>query len=333
MHGEDRLLAWLRRLLGPESRLGDDAALLAGDGPWVATVDSQIEGVHFPPGLDPRRVARRLLAVNLSDLAASGAEPAYALLALAAPGGFDHKPFFRALVTACRDHRVELAGGDLAKSPAGLAATLTLLGRLPPGGARLARRGTRPADALWLAGSLGESAAGRRLLELGARPAGRGVTLPAQLGLAGGLAAAAKRAVRRHLLPRPRLELGLALGRRAAAAPRHPPAAIDVSDGLATDLARLCRESAVGAVVDADRLPLPPRFAALCERLELEPLATALGGGEDYALLFTLAPGDEPPAGHGAVEIGRIEAGSRLLLRHEGRSGPLPDLGWDHLGG
>jgi thiamine-monophosphate kinase len=344
VRGEDRLTAWLRRRLGPESLIGDDAAalpaasLMARGGAVVAaTVDQQIEGVHFPPGLDPAVVARRLLAVNLSDLAAVGAEPAYALLVLAAAPGFDHRRFLGALAAACARHGTVLAGGDLAALPApgasggpGLTAGLTLIGRLPPGGAWLARGAARPGDALWVGGTLGESAAGRHLLARGARLAGRRVELPAALGLAGGLAAAARRAIRRHLAPAPQLALGHALGRLATANPGHPPAAIDVSDGLARDLGRLCRESNAGAEVDLPALPLAPRAGALAARLGLDPLDLALGGGEDYVLLFTLPEGAEPPL-PGATRIGRVTAGRGLTATGHGPPRPLAESGWDHL--
>lgn len=334
---EDELIDWLRGRLGPESLLGDDAAPLPlgpGGGRWAATVDHQIEGVHFPTGLDPAPVARRLLAVNLSDLAAVGAEPAFALLALAAAPGFDHRRFFRALLAACARHRVTLAGGDLSALPASgarLAASLTLLGRLPAGGAWLARGAARPGDAVWAGGTLGESAAGRHLLARGARLAGRRVELPDRLGLGGALAAAARRAVRRHLAPAPQLDLGRLLGRRAAAGRGHPPAAIDVSDGLARDLGRLARASGAGAEVELEALPLPAALPALAARLGLDPLRLALGGGEDYVLLFTLPPGERPPA-PGCTRIGTVTARRGLTAAGcGGRRSSLDESGWDHL--
>ena len=317
--------------------IGDDAAPLClerGRRPWAATVDHQVEGVHFPAGLDPARVARRLLAVNLSDLAAVGAEPAFALLALAAAPGFDHRRFFRTLLAACARHRVTLAGGDLSALPAGgagLAVSLTLLGRVPAGGAWLARGAARPGDALWVGGTLGESAAGRHLLARGARAAGRRVELPDRLGLGGAAAAAARRAVRRHLAPAPQLDLGRRLGRRAAAGADHPPAVIDVSDGLARDLGRLCRASGVGAEVELSALPLPRGLPALAGRLGLDPRRLALGGGEDYVLLFTLPPGEPPPAA-GCTRIGAVTARRGLTaVGDDGRPRALDESGWDHL--
>jgi thiamine-monophosphate kinase len=308
---EDRLLAWLRGRIGPGSLAGDDAAVLPR-GAWAVTVDSQIAGVHVDPGLDPALLARRLLAVNLSDLAAMGALPAYAFLALSAVRGFDHRRFFRAFLAACRPHRLALAGGDLATHPTATTATLTLLGRRRRRGHWLARGNARPGDALWLGGTVGESAAGRALLDTGGPGSGAG--------------AAGRRAVRRHLLPTPQLALSAWLARQTRAA------AIDVSDGVALDLRRLCRESGVGAVVEPEALPLATGFAALCRRLGRDPLALALGGGEDYVLLFALPSRREPPTRFGCRRIGEIVRGRRLVLRSEdGRKRPLPALGWDHL--
>ena len=335
MNREDRLIAWLRRRTarGPGGDLlGDDAALLPAGGPWAATVDSQISGVHYPAGLDPAVVARRLLAVNLSDLAAVGAEPAYALLALAAPGGFDHRRFFRALLVACARYGVTLAGGDLARTPTSTVATLTLVGTRPADGAWLTRSAARPGQALWVAGTLGESAAGRWLLSPagGARFAGGRVELPPRLA-AGALRDAARRAVRRHLRPVPRLDLGRALGRLAAKRPGTVGGVIDLSDGLATDLRRLGAASGVGAEVEVARLPRAPGFASLAAAIDHDPVTLALGGGEDYALLFSLAADVPAPAGFPCRRIGTILAGRGVwLIDRDGRR-PLPDLGWDHL--
>lgn len=307
---ENRLIAWLRRQPGG-ALIGDDAAVLPA-GSFAVTVDHQISGAHFPPGLDPALVARRLLAVNLSDLAATGARPAYAFLALAAPPGFDHRRFLTALLAACRRHGLTLAGGDLARHSV-LTTSLTLLGTKEETARWLTRGGARPGHALWLGGTIGESAAGRMLIEQGE---------PREASAS--LRRAMRKAMRRHLQPTPQLALGRWLGRQKEGA------AMDVSDGLARDLHRLCRASGVGAEVDAAALPFADRFEMLCETVGADPLALALSGGEDYVLLFTLPEGIAPPE-PGARRIGRITKGRRLALLREGKYTSLADAGWDHL--
>ncbi|MEO8504612.1 MAG: thiamine-phosphate kinase [Acidobacteriota bacterium] len=314
MRGEDRLIAWLRsRADASGALLGDDAAFLPALGEFAVTVDTQTSGIHFLPGLDAAVMARRLLAVNLSDLAACGADPAFAFLALNAPADFPHRRFLNALLSAAKAHGVKLAGGDLA-SAAGPSATLTLIGRLPHRGRWVRRDAARPGDRLWVGGTLGQAAAGLLL----------------QRGIASGLhpaalATAGKRAIVRHLAPRPQLDLGRWLGRQARAS------ALDISDGLARDLHRLARASGVGAVVEAGQLPMANRFVELCSALGRKALDLMLGGGEDYVLLFTLPSSIAPPARFGATEIGSIHQGRRVRLRVGTRLIPLGDSGFDHL--
>lgn len=318
--GEDELLRRLRARLGPSPLIGDDAAILPPGGPLAVTVDSQIAGVHFVPDLDPAHVARRLLAVNLSDLAATGAQPAHAFLALSAPAGFDHDRFFRSFVEACRRWNITLAGGDLSRCDQ-LVATLTLIGTKPQESHWLHRSDAKPGHVLWLGGTVGESAGGRILIARGARP-GR---LPEDFSGSPKVLAAARRAVRRHLLPVPQLELGSWLGQQGAGA------AMDVSDGVAIDLHRLCRASGTGAVIDAEVLPWPDRFLDLCNALSADPFDLAIAGGEDYVLLFTLPPGVEPPASYGCRRIGTILRKKKVDWIREGRRQPLSSSGWDHL--
>jgi thiamine-monophosphate kinase len=315
--GEDRLIDWLQRRIrrqSGETSIGDDAAILPPDS-FAVTVDHQIAGVHFPLDAPPAAVARRLLAVNLSDLAAMGAVPAHAFLALAAPEGFDHRKFFAALLAACARFGVQLAGGDLARNPERLSASLTLLGT-KAGKRWVERGGARPGHALWAGGTLGESAAGRLVIE-------RGTTKEAFSSLA--LQRAARRAAERHLAPRPQLALGHWLGNQ------EEGAGMDISDGLARDLHRLCRASGAGAEIDAAALPFAVGFAPLCRALGADPLTLASSGGEDYVLLFTLPDAVVPPAELGARRIGRITRRRGVSLLRAGIRETLPDVGWDHL--
>lgn len=326
---EAEVLDRIRRHVATGGYLGDDAAFLEDPGPWAVTVDRQAAGVHFPPELTPESFARRLLAVNLSDLAAVGARPSFAFLVLAAPPEFEHQRFFRSLLAACARHELVLAGGDLSRA-AQPEATLTLLGRPWPRGSWLRRCAGRAGDALWLGGTVGEAALGLALEERGARLRSGRVALPRlSRSLSSRLAGAARRAVRRHLAPRPQLELGRWLARR-----RPPGAAIDLSDGLALDLSRLAQESGVGAELEEDRLPRAADFEELCRQLDLDPLELILGGGEDYVLLFTLPAGRRPPSELSCRRVGRLTAESGLRLRTAGgEARPLDPSGFDHLAG
>jgi thiamine-monophosphate kinase len=200
---------------------------------------------------------------------------------------------------------------------------LTLIGERR--GRWLRRSNARPGDRLWLGGTVGESAAGCALVSAGASFDGRRVALPRRPPLAESLARAARRAVRRHLLPVPQLELSAWLASRPRAA------AIDISDGVARDLHRLCRESSVGAEVDGESLPFAPGFAELARGLGRGALDLALHGGEDYVLLFALPASEAPPAGFGATAIGVVTSGGAVRMKKGGATRPLGDLGFDHL--
>ncbi len=329
--GEERFVAWLRRRL-PGSGIGDDTAAFAARGPLVVTVDQQIEGTHFAPGTDLRQIGRRLVRVNLSDLAASGAKPRWALLALGLPPESDPRHLVDGVIAETRRFGAALVGGDVAHAPT-LAASLTLIGEKGTADAGLSRDRARPGHSLWLGGTVGESALGCELLLRGAEVRGRSIELRKgkdfQLGKK--LRGPASSAVIRNLLPTPQLELGqwlASLGRRAGAC-------IDVSDGLAKDLRRICTASGVGCELDLRLVhaATAPRHDELALALGLDPVAVALAGGEDYVLLFTLPAAIAPPARFGCARVGRIVRGRSLaMLDADGRRLPLPLFGWDHLG-
>ncbi len=325
--GEDRLTAWIRQILSRKNhhRIGDDGAILPSGPSWAVTTDQQIEGIHFPEDLAPRLIAKRILAVNLSDLAAMGARPTLALLALSCPERFEVKIFFRALIAECEKYNLELAGGDLARSSS-VSTTMTLFGRREKCGRWLRRSNAQPGDTLWVGGPLGRSAAGLRLVEQGALIERNSIVLPASLDNASPmLVREAKQAVRAYLSPSPQLELGLWLARRKRVA------AIDISDGLSLDLHRLCRESEVGSEVFVEDLPLDAGLVGLCGLIGLDPLTAALGGGEDYVLLFSLPPKTTTPPEFGCHKIGRCIRQKRIDLVQSGRRRPLAPLGWDHF--
>ena len=325
--GEDRLIAWLAGFANAGDRIGDDAVLLTlGDRQYAFSVDTQRAGVHIPVDLDPAAAARRLLAVSLSDLAATGAVPRWMLVALGIDDENAARRFLAALVRAGRRYEVELIGGDTARptTPGRLDASLTVVGEVPEEGSSLSRDAARPGDRLWIGGPVGESALGLDLVRLGARIAKRRANLPEELP--DGLTRVASRVLRRHLEPQPQIDLGLLLGRRSPAG-----AAIDVSDGLATDAARLCGRSGVGCELDEAALALRADARRLAGQLHRDPLELVLGGGEDYVLLFTLPP-DTGLQHPGCRPVGRITARPGLKLRRvDGTIEPLPTGGWDHL--
>lgn len=331
---EDRLIAWLRRQ-DPDLResIGDDAAFLPPEREGRAvTMDSQIEGVHFVPGLPPEVLARRLLAVNLSDLAAVGARPDSAFLALAAPTAFDRRRFFSAFLESCREFGVRLSGGDLATSDR-IALTLTLLGKPFSERGWLRRDRGRRGHSLWLGeGELGKSAVGRILLSDGARLSTRdgktALVLPRRLRIPIHLKETAFRAIEKHLLPKPQLKLG-----RWLASLRLPVAAIDLSDGFAKDLRRLCKASGVGARIDRTALKMAPALRELSICIGREPEALSLGGGEDYLLLFSLPEEVAAPEPKGCRRVGELTPEPEILWGGGRSWEEVPDLGWDHLEG
>lgn len=327
---EDRLIAWLRAEItrrGLPDLLGDDVAHLKLDGNWAVSTDQQIEGTHFRTGLHPSRIGRRLVAVNLSDLAAAGVRPGYALAAVAAPRGFDFKSFFRGLLDACSEHGLKLAGGDLATADRS-SFKLTVFGRRPSRGSRLGRDRARPGDVLWLGGPVGAAALGRRLLDTGATATARTIRLPAQIPRR--LRGPARWAIERFLEPRPQLALGSWLARRRRAA------TIDISDGLLLDLERMARASGVACELRSEAIPGGPGFSELAAWIGTDPLEAQCAGGEDYVLLFALPSGARPPSRFGAAAIGRVLASSgsssRAIVRVEGSGRrAIRNRGWDHL--
>lgn len=258
---------------------GDDCALLApAPGQQLAvSTDLLVEGRHFLSTVPPERLGHKALAVNLSDLAACGAEPVAFTLSLSMPRADDAflAPFSQGLYALAERAGIELVGGDTTAGP--LTVGITVIGQLPPGQALL-RSGARPGHDIWVSGRLGDA---RLALEVF-----RGKTL-----LPGTLFDEVRRAME---LPEPRLELGAALRGLATAA-------IDLSDGLTGDLGQIMRASGVGATVEVDRIPRSATLAAQSETLQLECL---LSGGDDYELLFTA-----PPSRRAAIDDAGRKAG------------------------
>lgn len=317
--GERRLIQRIRRAFGEPRAdvllgIGDDTAFVRAPGALLLTKDILVEDQDFRRALHPPRLlGRKALNVNLSDIAAMGGRPLYALVGLAMPGELEWawlRSFMIGMRSVAREAGIVLVGGDLSRADK-IFISVTVSGTVKR---PIARRGARPGDRIFVSGTLGDAAAGLRLLE-GAVPRER---------ISGG----GGRLRRAFLDPSPRLELGALLARRKLAS-----AMIDISDGLSVDLAHICEESRVGAEVDLERIPLSPAL----RRFSADPLALALEGGEDFELLFTVKPAN---AGHvrklarrfALTEIGRITAARRILgVVAGGKRGPLKARGYDHF--
>jgi thiamine-monophosphate kinase len=279
---EDELVRAIRRLAarpamaGVRRSIGDDAAVLepTPGSLLVATTDLLLEDVHFRRRwAEAADVGWKAIAVNISDIAAMGATPRWALIALACPESVrpdEIEAFYQGALAVCDAHGVVVVGGDTSASAAGWVVNVTLLGEAV---SPILRSTARPGDVVAVTGSLGRSAAGLAVLERDSAPAG----VPAAL-LAGVTAA--------HLRPQPRVAEA-----RWLAGAGGLSAMMDLSDGLATDLTRLAAESAVGAIVHVQRLPVAPGTRAVAEALARDPLAWATGGGEDYELLVVCERG------------------------------------------
>lgn len=307
----------LRRARGDVTLgIGDDAALL--DVPsgmqLAAALDTLVEGRHFPAGTAPDSLGHRALAVNLSDLAAMGADPAWFLLSLTMPqsGAAFLDAFARGLLALADEHRIALVGGDTTAGP--LAVAVQALGLVPVGKA-MRRSTARVGDLLFVSGTPGDAAAGLSL-EMGA------AAVP-------GLNAADEQFLRRRFLfPTPRVALGQALRGLASAC-------IDVSDGLAADAGKLAAASGCGVRIDVEQLPLS---VALRAQLGPDAARSALTGGDDYELCFTVAPAREGEVALVLQDvkcpvrcIGVIEADAGVRIVEHGVPLHIDTNGYDHF--
>lgn len=291
--------------------VGDDCAVLR-TGSWTelaVTVDTLVAGVHFLPDVDPASLGHKALAVNLSDLAAMGAEPAWVTLAITLPRADEAwlASFAAGFHGLARQHGVQLVGGDTTRGP--LSVTVQAMGYVPQGEA-LRRAGAQAGDGIYVTGELGSA----------------GLALKALLGDEG---PASPSDLERLLRPQPRVKEGLALRGLAHAC-------IDISDGLAADLGHILEQSGVGASIDWEALPLSEsvrRYAAQSGDWRL-PLCA----GDDYELCFTLPAERERELAIrfedfdcGYSRIGRIEAEPGLCMLRDGKRMTMPIAGYQHF--
>lgn len=313
--GEFGLIDRIANIIGPpvegETWVGDDAAVIrAPAGTILFTADMLVEGTHFDLSLTgPEDLGYKAIAVNVSDIAAMGGTPWRGVVSLGVSPNADVswvESLARGMDECAIEFGMKVVGGDISRSDC-LVISVSLIGN-PVGRRVITRSGARVGDALCVTGVLGASAAGYRLLRAG-------IDHPLQ---------------RSHLRPTPRV-------REVEVLRRHLPSAmIDVSDGLAIDLHHLCESSSVGAVVDGGSIPVVDLSEV---ELDRTPMELALGGGEDYELLFTIPQDRVEEAAAAVVEatgtsitqIGIIIEGSDIILQSDGSSEPLEAKGWDHL--
>ena len=326
---EGEFVRWLRTLTSkksPEVKLGigDDAAMvrIGRRNYLILTADLSVEGVHFTAALHPAEsVGHRALARSLSDIAAMGGIPRFALISLAFPRAISRhwiEDFYRGVLGLADRFQVQVIGGDTSIVPRTVMIDVTVAGEVARGKGLL-RSGARPGDQIFVSGTLGRSALGLEVLKSRAR--GRKRVLRNRQENS-----ETEAALKAHLYPEPRCELGHWLQRAGI-----PSALMDISDGLSTDLTRLCEASGVGAKVFAGRLAGP---AGVTPEHSLE---LALNGGEDYELLFTVPKRKQAkvPDVHGGVPlrcIGQIcRTRDVLLVGLDGIPSPLVPAGYDHF--
>jgi thiamine-monophosphate kinase len=324
--GEDSLIARYFKPLATDPgafNLGDDAAILRARGEdIVVTTDAIVEGVHFLPDDPPDTIARKALRVNLSDLAAKGAQPAGFVLTLALRAADDAwlTSFARGLGSDAGLFGCPLLGGDTVSTPGPLMVSITAFGRVPEG-RMVHRSGAKPGDRVVVTGTIGDATLGLDVLKDGAVAAALADDAAARAALLG-----------RYRVPQPRNAL-------ATAVRDHASAAMDVSDGLAGDLAKLCAASLVSAVIDAASIPMSATGRKLLASGAIG-IEAIVSGGDDYEILCTISEDcyesfarEANQAGVAVTTIGTVIAGTNTprFLDAQGRELTLPRLSYSHF--
>ncbi|ACL02391.1 thiamine-monophosphate kinase [Desulfatibacillum aliphaticivorans] len=305
--------------------IGDDAAVFEGPPGWeiVITCDAQVEGVHFlPESMAPEQIGRKAAAINISDIAAMGAQPTFMLVSLGMPKTTPVSfvdGLYQGFKQECDRFGASIIGGNMAHCPERIFIDITLLGQVEKGRA-LYRSNAKPGDLAAVSGPLGDSAAGLSLL------------LAPEVRVDEKVRASVLKA---HFTPNPRVDLG-----RALSASGLITAALDVSDGAAQDLGHICEESKLGAVLWAEKVPLSQACKEVGKAAGKNPWEFAMFGGEDYELLFTFSEENQPAvqkvltkAGFSMTIIGRMEEGDPKvrILAADGSAWNPKSTGWTHF--
>ncbi len=300
--------------------IGDDCAVISGEGrrDFLATADLLIEDVHFSrKWFTLEEIGEKAFRVNLSDIAAMGGKPEFALVTLALPATLSREEIgalYDGIRKTAEQFQTTIAGGDLSGTPGGIAIDIMLIGTVEKGSAIL-RSGAKPGDRVFVSGTVGDATVGLRVLQ-------KGMSGPASDFLAG-----------RHRRPEPRIPLGQVL-----AGGGRTTSMIDISDGLSSDLMHLCRSSGVGVRIRTEALPISEPCRKICHVLHWSDIDAVLQGGEDYELLFTMpreASQDLKKASLpvDVTEIGEVlpEGAGAFLEFPDGRRKDLFPSGFDHF--
>ncbi|NLY05907.1 thiamine-phosphate kinase [Candidatus Sordicultor fermentans] len=302
----------------------DDCAVVRGPRGffYLLTCDSQVENVHFILSLfSPFSLGKRVLAVNLSDIAAMGGKPLFALLSWVLRPDMEAewlKEFMRGIKEEAEAHGVDIIGGNLSRTESQMVFDLTLVGEVENDRPLLLRRNARPGDLVLVTGTLGDSRAGLEIALRGSEEEKEKYSF----------------LLKRFFTPSPRLQVGRllhSLGERVAT--------IDVSDGFSQDLGHIVEESEVGAVVEVDKLPISPSLRKWSEEENKDPFLFALSGGEDFELIFTV-PRErgkevkefiEIESGIPVTIVGEVVSQGGVSLRRDGREEKEVASGWNHF--
>jgi thiamine-monophosphate kinase len=304
--------------------IGDDCAVFRASSGRVMlfTTDMLLEDIHFMrDAITPYQLGRKVIAVNLSDIAAMGGRPLVALISVGIPvqtGVEEIQELYRGMRDICTGSGLDIAGGDTVASPDKLVINASVIGEVRENEV-LYRSGARPGDRLFLTGSVGDSSAGLKILQHEIRP-------PESIG---------RHFIKAHNEPTPLVEIGAFIATSGLAT-----AMIDLSDGLLSDLGHICKESGVGALLFSEKIPISPELTLLAGGAKFNPLELALSGGEDYQLLFSVpeknAQGIETLFKEHGISppslIGEIvqERGIRMR-KHDGSSEELRPQGFNHF--
>jgi thiamine-monophosphate kinase len=338
--GEQKVIEYIRRHFAPGDRhlkgIGDDTAVLSSSvfapnsKDLLLTTDVLVEGVDFDFHYCPfHQVGFKAMAANLSDIAAMGGTPRFYLVTLGLTGNISLKQvdeLYEGMADSARDYRVRLIGGDISSTLDGMFLALVILGEVEKGRAVI-RSGARAGDLIFVTGTVGDAAAGLELIRDSSTGHFKKLSWRHQLSMLP--------LVQKQFYPIPRIEEG-----RVFSTQKIASAMIDLSDGLASDLRHICEESRVGAVVEAESLPLSDALLEYARKARRDPLIYALTGGEDFELLFTVPEGKVPHLMRLAqrkqlrlTRIGRIlPRASGLKLKNAwGRLVPFPLRGYEHF--